>query len=240
MINRPKGFFDMGAESGEDAVLSKAAVQSRLDKIEDQILQIKSSPSPDQIKLALLNKDAAWRLLELEEYIASWDRARTQFDILFQAQQWEDTIELCDILFQCNQPESLTALGQGVWLSVTFPIDPTFTIAMLQHVIDETSDDADGAAVAAATAVYVYDLRKDLAKNSDSYVDAMQMLTTVGRRHGNAHDQLAFDQWIKKMELDIPEKFLTRLRNVIDVLVQDQWWFDRDKVQATLPSDDQS
>jgi len=35
--------------------------------------------------------------------------------------------------------------------------------------------------------------------------------------------------------LDKPDKFLVRLRNVIDVLVQDEWWIDREAIQAELP-----
>ena len=30
------------------------------------------------------------------------------------------------------------------------------------------------------------------------------------------------------MELNDPARFLPRLRNVVDVLAQDDWWFDRD------------
>jgi hypothetical protein len=37
------------------------------------------------------------------------------------------------------------------------------------------------------------------------------------------------------MELNEPEKFLIRLRNVVDVLVQDDWWFDREELQQALP-----
>ena len=40
-----------------------------------------------------------------------------------------------------------------------------------------------------------------------------------------------------RMELDDPDKFLIRLRNVIDVLVQDEWWFDRDAVRDSIPED---
>jgi hypothetical protein len=39
------------------------------------------------------------------------------------------------------------------------------------------------------------------------------------------------------MELNDPAAFLPRLRNVVDVLVQDEWWFDRDALQAALPAD---
>lgn len=231
----PKTKFDLGAESGEDTVVSKAAIQSRLTMLEAHLEGLQSTAEPDPVKIALLNRDAAWLLLELEHHDAAWERAKAQFDPLFAARNWEAVIDLCDALFQCNHIDSLSALGQGVWLAVTFPVNPKITIDMLQHVIDETPDDADGAAVAAATAVYVYDLRKELVTDPGLYVDAMQMLTTVGRRHADAHDQTAFDQWIVKMELDNPEKFLIRLRNVIDVLVQDQWWFDRNALQSGLP-----
>ncbi|MDE0713573.1 MAG: hypothetical protein OXI10_01710, partial [Gammaproteobacteria bacterium] len=57
----------------------------------------------------------------------------------------------------------------------------------------------------------------------------------VARRHGNVRGPEAFKDWFSRLELDDPAKFLVRMRNVIDVLVQDQWWIDRDALQATLP-----
>ncbi len=233
----PKTRFDFGAETGADAVVSIAALRDRLAVLETRLNEQRAAAEPDPVWIAKLDKDAAWLLLELGQRDRAWQRARPRFDPLFTARDWPALIDLCDLLFQCNQADSLSALGQGVWLAVTFPVNPKITIDMLQHVIDETADDADGAAVAAATAVYVHDLRKEQVEDPGLYVDAMQLLTTVGRRHADAHDQAAFDRWIKRMELDNPEKFLVRLRNVIDVLVQDQWWFDRDQVQAGLPGD---
>ena len=56
-------------------------------------------------------------------------------------------------------PRSLAALGQGIWLAVTYPIDPELTIELLTHVVDDTPDDADGAAVAATAAMFVADMR---------------------------------------------------------------------------------
>ena len=64
---------------------------------------------------------------------------------------------------------------------------------------------------------------------------AMQLLGSVARRHANVTTQDEFDHWMERLELTDPAKFLVRLRNVIDVMVQDDWWFDRDKIQATLP-----
>jgi len=40
---------------------------------------------------------------------------------------------------------------------------------------------------------------------------------------------------VRKLELHDPQLFLPRLRNVVDVLVQDEWWFDRDALRERLP-----
>ena len=65
---------------------------------------------------------------------------------------------------------------------------------------------------------------------------ANQMLGNVAKRHSEVESQHEFDIWIQKLELNDPEKFLVRLRNVVDVLVQDQWWFDREALQAEIPA----
>jgi hypothetical protein len=64
---------------------------------------------------------------------------------------------------------------------------------------------------------------------------ATQTLGNVARRHSGVDGQEAFDLWMERLELKEPEKFLVRLRNVVDVLVQDNWWFDRQALQAKLP-----
>lgn len=225
--------FDLGAESGDEAIASTAAMESRLHALQERLWELGTDGDPMQ--RADLEKERALLLIALDRGDEAWTGARPTIDVYMNAQQWEKAAEVCDLLFRANQPGSLGALGQGVWLAVTFPVDPELTVAMLQHIVDETPDDADGAAVAAATAVYVVDLRAGEKLHSDLHFFAMQLLGSVARRHANVVSQDEFDRWMERMELTIPAKFLVRLRNVIDVMVQDDWWFDRDRIQATLP-----
>lgn len=225
--------FDFGAESGEEAVASTAAIESRLHAVQERLQELGTDGDP--VQRADLEKQKAELLIALEEGGEAWASARPTIDVYMNAEQWERAVEAFDLLFRADQPGSLSALGQGVWLAVTFPIDPELTVAMLQHIVDETPDDADGAAVAAATAVYVVDLRAEEQRHSDLHFFAMQLLGNVARRHANVTSQDDFERWMKRLELADPAKFLVRLRNVIDVMVQDDWWFDRDHIQATLP-----
>jgi hypothetical protein len=234
---RPKTSFDLWAETGEDITVSVAAVKTRLENIENQVAAM--SGDHGSLALADLNKTAAQLMLELEQDENAWHRAFTLLPQYVDAGRWEDAIEVCDTLFRAEQPRSLAALGHGVWLAVTFPVDLVLTLTMLQYVIDETPDDSDGAAVAAATAAYVCDLRQHLAEDSTLELQTMEMLTSVARRHSGIDGKNDFEQWMEKLELNNPEKFLVRLRNIIDVLVQDDWWIDRDRLQAQLPRDDQ-
>ena len=165
-----------------------------------------------------------------------WAAARGAFDLYLAEQAYEGAAQACDILFLAEQPQSLAALGQGIWLAVTYPVDPELSVALLQHVVEETPPDADGAAVAAVTAYYLVDLRARDPQREHLLLYANQLLATVARRHSGVDGQEAFNKWIEDMELNDPALFLPRLRNVVDVLVQDDWWFDREALQAALPA----
>ena len=61
------------------------------------------------------------------------------------------------------------------------------------------------------------------------------MMGDVARRHCYIRNQVQFDLWASKLELDDPSKFLVRMRNVLDVMAQDDWWVDRDALREMLP-----
>jgi hypothetical protein len=176
-------------------------------------------------------------LVRLEMHADAWTAAREAFDLYLAEKAWEGAAQSCDVLFLADQPQSLAALGHGIWLAVTYPVDPELSVALLQRVVEETPPDADGAAVAAVTAYYLVDLRARDPQRDHLLLYANQVLATVARRHSAVDGQESFNKWIEDMELNDPTLFLPRLRNVVDVLVQDDWWFDRDALQAALPAD---
>lgn len=222
------------ADSGEDAAVATAVLEQRLAATRERIAELPAGHSARD--RALLQLDAARTLVDLQRGEEAWDEAREAFDAFVGAEDWESAVAACDVLVRTDHADTLVALGNGVWLAVTFPIDPELTIAMLHHIVEETPDDSDGAAVAAATAVYVADLRCEGKQREDLMFFAGNVMGTVARRHSGVAGQDEFDAWVKRLELDSPEAFLPRLRNVVDVLVQDDWWVDREAIWARLPS----
>jgi len=180
---------------------------------------------------ARLQLDVAELLVALERKPEAWTLAREAFATALAQDAWKDAVEACDVLYQCEQDGSVAALGMGVWLAVSFPVDPELTLAMLLHIVDETPNNSDGAALAAVTARYVIDLRADDAQHENLGLFANHLIAQVAARHSNVRDQAALDQWMDRLELRDPQIFLPRLGRVVEAIVGDAWWFDRDELR---------
>jgi len=231
-LNRDQSIMD--ADSAEDAAVPTALLESKVRELQERIISL--PPGHKAIDKARLQLDIGPLLLNLERNEEAFDLAREAFDVYIENEMWEGAVIACEIMFNAEQPDSLAALGQGIWLGVTFPdVDPELTVVMLDHVIDETPADADGAALAATVASYIVDLRTEGKKHEDLSFFTNQRLAEVARRHSNIETQETFAKWVEKLELNEPEKFLVRLRNVVDVLVQDDWWIEREAIWAKLP-----
>ena len=184
---------------------------------------------------AHLQLDIAEALVGVGRAEECWEMAREAFDVFLENQQWEAAVQCCDVLYQSGQPASLSALGQGVWLAVTYPIDPQLSVNMLGYVVDETPATADGAAVAAITAHYVADMRTEGDVNKSMTFVTNQLLANVARDHSGIVNQEDMNAWMEKLQLLEPEIFLPRLSLVIGAIVpQDQWWFDRDALRENI------
>lgn len=226
--------FLMDMDGSEDTQQSTRLLANKAEDLRRRLAELRAGH--DALARADLLLELGRALVRVPKNEQAWQAAREAFDLYAAAEAWEGAVQACDVLFAADQGESLAALGQGIWLAVTYPVDPELTVAMLQHVVDETPPDSDGAAVAATVARYIVELRAPQGRERENLLFyANQLLATVARRHSDVNDQEAFVRWLKRLELDDPAKFLPRLRNVVDVLVQDHWWFERAALQARIP-----
>jgi hypothetical protein len=222
-------------ECAEDAIKSSKLLELRLDEKREALAALpQDAPLDKRLELQL---EADYILLDLDRREEAWNSARSLLDQAIDQALWLRAVEACDILYQAERPDSIKALAQGIWLGVTFPIDPELSVAMLQHLIDETPDNSDGAAVAAVTACYLVDMRARGQDREELRFFTNQLLGQVARRHSQVEEQEIFDFWVERMELDDPGKFLPRLAKVLDLILENDWWFDRDALRARIPAD---
>lgn len=225
----------------EDALIESsdpAASAEYIQKyLEDKEQQLKALPDgASDLDRARINLDIAEAKVGITRGDEAWDLARTALDIFLADECWQEAVEACDVLYQSNQPASLVALAHGVWLAVTYPIDPQLTINMLGYVIDETPPSADGAAVAAITAHYIADIRGKENQRKSLMFLTNEMVTNVAKAHSQVEDKEALSAWMEKLRLHDPADFLPKLALVLGALVPaDQWWFDRDALRDRIP-----
>jgi hypothetical protein len=220
------------ADSGDDLETSTQLLEQRLTELERKLAALGPNTVTERVQTRI---EMGQILGDLQRGAQAFDAGRMAFDEAIATEDWERAVLACDVMFNADEEQSLAALGQGIWLAVTFPVDPELTVAMLQHVVDETPPESDGAAVAAIVAHYIADIRAKGKAREDLMFFTNSLLGTVARRHGKVDSQDQFSYWFNKLELDDPQKFLPRLRNIVDVMVQNDWWVDREAIWAKLP-----
>jgi hypothetical protein len=198
-------------------------------------LLLEACAGTDTLEEARLQLDIGEILILLERAAPAWTLARMAFDIALKNESWQDAVEACNVLYQTGEEGALAALGMGVWLAVTFPVAPELTYAMLDHVITETPENSDDAAFSAMTVRYVIDLRAEEGEHENWGLLANDLIARVAARHSQVQNQQALDAWMDKLGLRDPRVFLPGLSEVVNALVADSWWFDRDALRDTLP-----
>lgn len=215
---------------------SRQLLKNELAQRQAALMQL--TPAHNPLERATVQYEIADIMLELEEpgmREAAWGMTRESFEIFRDHEMWEDAVRCCDVLFRCDLPASVPALGNGLWLAVTYPIDPQLTLIMLNHLIDATPPQSDGAAVAATVAHYIADLRLKGEKRDSVMFLTSAMLSKVAERHSNVSTQEAMTMWLNRLDLLNPAVFLPRLGQVIDAIVEGQWWYDREVLRSRLP-----
>lgn len=222
-----------GAEEAQDA---HSPLDLPKQKLQYLTTQLEHHPT-HSLNRAYLLLELGLIQLQLEQRVQAWETAQEAFNIFALAEEWEGAVQGCHIMFLANQENSLVALGNGIWLAVTYPIDIEMSVMMLEHLVDETPDHSDGAAIAGATAHYLVDLRAQggSPQRENLLFYTNQLLAKVARRHSQVEDQNSFKIWFKQLELDVPEKFIKRLSQILEVLVQGQWWIDKEALRTKLP-----
>lgn len=227
-LNKDQDIFD--GDDSEDVYANEERLQTRLKYFETQLANLSQNVLVEERIKNLLEIGR----IQVERYKGAdaWDKAFTAFHLAQEDGLWELAVEACDVMFLSESPDALVALGHALWLGVTFPINPEITVAMLQHLVEESPEEADTRAVAASVAHYITSIR--CGKEDELTFFTAQMLASVADKHSHVTDQTTFDLWRKTLKLDDPDVLLKKLSGAIEQLVNEKWWIDRDNIKAKL------
>lgn len=222
------------AECGGDAVRPTKPEEDRLEELQNQLAQMPAT-APLAERLAV-RADVGYILHDLNRRDEAWELGHDLFKQALAAELWENAVQGCDIIYQAEKDDAIKALVHGIWLAVTYPIDPELSVLMLKHLVEETPPKADAAAVPAAVAAYLVELRAEGKLREDLQFFTAGMLAEVAKKHSEVVDNKEiFDFWVERLELNDPSKMLPSLGRILEALVPDNWWYDRDVLREKLP-----
>jgi len=227
-----------GQESLPDTVGSLQSADERV-WLENELIkfqqQLRNLPSQaSNVERAKIELEIAEVFVGLDRLEDAWNSARPLVELFIDESEFELVVRACRVLYQSDHELSIVALGQGCWLAVTYPINPTLSVEMLHNIVDETPDNSDGAAVAAMAAQYIADMRGDEHRENLMFLTT-QIIAKVAKRHRNIEGEEMIKTWIEILELNDTDQLFERLAKIIDVMTADQWWFDREALRAQLP-----
>ena len=216
---------------GSDTEQTDAALREEL---QNHLAHLRELPEGAELDRAKVQLEIATALLGLRRTDDAWTTARAIFDVFVAFDAWREAVETVDILYQCEKEASIVALGQGIWLGITFNVRPDLVINLLHHVVDETPDDSDGGAVAAMAAHYIADVHAEGQERENLMFLTTEIVGRVAKRHRNIEDQATLDVWLEMYGLNDPGTLFKNLAKVLDVMIADQWWFDKEAVRAKM------
>ena len=219
--------------SGQDLGDARVYFEKELLEHEQHLAALSEKASP--VDIANVKLAIARAQLGLGNKIESWQVAQPLIAIFINAKEFERAVEVCELLYLAEQSDSIVALGQGCWLAVTYPIDPALSIDMLSYIVEETPDNSDGAAVASVAALYLVEVRADEKQKESLMFLTKQLVAMVAKRHRGIEDEESIQIWIEMLELNDLDELFTRLGKMVDAIVGEKWWFDRDELRANLP-----
>jgi len=219
--------------SGQDLGDARVFFEKELQKLMQQLAGL--GDKAEVVDVAKVKLDIARAQLGLSEHLTCWQEARPLVKTFIEGGCFQQAVEACELLYLSEQDDSITALGHACWLAVTYPVEPALSVDMLSYIIDETPDNSDGAAVASVAALYLAELRSKNEEKESLMFLAKQLIAMVAKRHRGIEDEEHIEIWIEMLELNNLDELFARLGKIIDAIVGNNWWFDRDELRAKLP-----
>lgn len=213
------------------AIEGQSVLQRRRLQLEAEL----EDAAPDGAGRRQAQLELARVLLELQQGEAAFAQARAMLEPALAAADYEAAAAACQAMYRSGRPDSIVALGHGIWLAVACPVDPDLSLQLLRSLVEETPPDADGAAVAAMLGYFLMERRAREPERERLVFLARQLVAEVAGRHRGITGEEAIGVWVRMHELDDVDLLLERMGRVLDAITP-SWWFDRDALRQKFES----
>ncbi|MBF0415520.1 MAG: hypothetical protein HQL79_07095 [Magnetococcales bacterium] len=148
---------------------------------------------------------------------------------------WDETFKLLKTMsLRFKNTEIYKALAQRIWVALKTDIPVSEVVLALFHLLNTLGPQHEVAGPIAALAHFMAKHRSSNDPDRELAMgQAQQMFHRVCEEKGIVGEE-AFQIWVKNSRLDDPNHYVPVVMHCLEIMVGDEWWFDRSLLQKEL------
>ena len=164
-----------------------------------------------------------------------WKLNRAAITRFAKDSNWEEVLKLLKILSTKHRnKEVYKALAMRVWVCLKSDAPGSEVVLSLFHLLNTLGSKHEIAGPIAALAHLMAKNRTPEHADRDLAMgQAQQMFNLVCENLGVVGEE-PFKKWVAASKLDDPNHYIPIVMNCLDIMVGDDWWFDREKLQKEM------
>ncbi len=164
-----------------------------------------------------------------------WDSEVAQVRRWAEEGNWEEAFKLLKTMSQrFKNTEIYKALAQRIWVALKTDTPAAECVLALFHLLNTLGPRHEVAGPIAALAHFMAKHRTPNHPDRDLALgQAQQMFHRVCEEKGIVGES-AFQIWVKNSRLDDPNHYVPIVMHCLEIMVGDEWWFDRNLLQKEL------
>ncbi|MBF0284751.1 MAG: hypothetical protein HQL51_09860 [Magnetococcales bacterium] len=171
-----------------------------------------------------------------------WELNREELKRHNQAHKWGEVLRVLYYLSNKDgHPDVHKALAQAAWMALKWDAPTPEATVILYNLLVTIGPRHRAAGALSSLANLLVKLRGPRHADPElAHAQALQMLRFTSNAQGVEPDnQEAFLQWVADHQLNDPEVIIPPVFELIDALVQGDWWIDREAVQQEMEAANQ-
>jgi hypothetical protein len=167
--------------------------------------------------------------------VKEWELNRAAITRFAKAGNWTEVHKLLKILStKYRNKEVYKALAQRVWVGLKSDAPAADVVLSLFHLLNTLGSKHEIAGPIAALAHLIAKNRTPDHEDRDLAMgQAQQMFNLVCENLGVVGEE-PFQKWVASSKLDDPNHYIPIVMNCLDIMVGDDWWFDREQLQKEM------
>ncbi|MBF0192129.1 MAG: hypothetical protein HQL99_13465 [Magnetococcales bacterium] len=164
-----------------------------------------------------------------------WNENRIAIDQLSRQGQWPEVLELLRRLTTKHKNNEIyKALAQRVWVGLKTQAPAIEVVQSLYHLLNTLGPTHELAPAVCALAQLLAIHRTPDHPDQELAIGHTQQMFSMVCGALNITGDEEFQNWVKAKQLDEPDLFIPEIIRMLEMMVGDDWWIDREGLQKEL------